>query len=166
MSRLNKKDLAFLGMLNPVNMKFRCLQAWCLTEFEDAEKRKGETVIEDGESVIDQLKDIVSRIKSKGNTHEILSHLALKDRRIKKYYNSISKNVSKYFSLNDAWIPGMIVLSVLQEYTLRGHKDFIDIDFTKLLSQFDRLDKETKKKHYECAFDIVETISKMKVGIK
>lgn len=166
MSKLNKRDLAFLGMLNPVNMKFRCLQAWCLAELNDAEKRKGETVIEDGEGVIDQLKNIVSRIKNKGNTHEILSHLALKDKRIKKYYNSIAKNVNRYFSLNDHWIPSMIVLSVLQEYTLRGHKDFNDIDFTKLLSQFDVIDKETKKKHYECAFDIVETISKMKVGIR
>lgn len=166
MTILPKKHLAFLGMLNPVNMKFRCLQAWCLSELEEAEYSKGQTVVEDGTRLRGSLNEIINKIKRDGNTHAILSHLALKDKRIGKYYNIIGKIVSKHFKLNDEWIPAMIVLSVLQEYTLRGHKCFEDVNFTDLLDMFNHLDKETKKKHYDCAFEIVETVSKMKVGLK
>lgn len=142
--------------------KFMCLQAYCLEELLIAEKSayQEECLAEEDRSYCDEvLKTICDRIKEAGNTFENVKQLAKRFTPLAMYHNTINKTVEKHFKEGDKYIPAFLSLSILQEYTLRGHKMFADIDFNNVLVKYEH-ENNYVKKHYKCALDVVETLEK------
>ena len=163
-----------MTILDHRTIKFQCLQAYCLTQLEYAEKStkdgKGRKCINTDHVSIDEIADaceaIAKEIKSNGNTHNSLSILGARLSYVKPYYDCIGQTVKKHFEKGDPWIPALLVLSVLQEYTLRGHKGFEAFNFTDLLSGFEGVEENNTAQHYKCAFDVVERLANIKISKK
>lgn len=146
------------------NFKFMCLQAYCLRELEEA--KEAEIQMEcldekDRKPSDDVLFEICDRIKKAGNTVDNIKQLSLRFSPLASYYNLINKTVERHFHAGDHYIPAFLILSILQEYTLRGHKLFEDIEFTKVIDFYFKKENNPKK-HLKCAMDVVDSIEKIK----
>jgi hypothetical protein len=170
---MSKNHLAKTGTIGHLDLKWRCLQAWCLTELQTAEeeaaKGKGEKVfsLEIEAKIKEVLERIASEIKANGNTKHILKILDQRNPRIGFYYNEIHKVVNKHFKINEEWITSFFVLNVLSEYKLRGHKGFENIEFFEVIADFEKtVESELELKHFKCAVDVIETMDKLKFSFK
>lgn len=144
--------------------KFMCLQAYCANELILA--KESEVQIEcleekDRTPSDDALQTILDRIIAEGNTVENVKQLAGRFSPIADYYNIIVNTVGKHFNVGDKYIPSFLILSMLQEYTLRGHKAFADIDFTHILAFYEKKGNEVAR-HYRCAADVVDKLESLK----
>lgn len=149
------------------NFKFKALQAYCLNELVLAEKAEYQSECleeQDRDKSDEVLRGIALKIRENGNTVENIEKLAASFAPIATYYNIIIKTVGRHFTVGEKYIPAFLILSILQEYTLRGHKGFDDVDFIETLSMYEKPDNDVRK-HYECAFDIVTQLEKIK-GIR
>lgn len=157
-------------ILDHRTIKFHCLQAYILVQLEGAEKNtaegKGKMCINEKYVNVDDVAngcgEIAQKIKANGNTYEALGLLASRLSCASDYYNCIGHTIKKHFKVGEPWIPSLLGLTLLQEYTLRGHKGFENIDFSYLLSGFDGVEGNNIKTHYECALDVLDTLIKMK----
>lgn len=158
-------------LLDGRKLKFECLKAWCLVQLEEAERMTKEgkgiecinTNITDKSEVALACFDIVQRIKSSGATTHNLGIISRRVPSVKLYYATIKDTVKKHFKINETWIPALLCLSILQEYTIRGYRDFQDIEFNKYLSAFESKENQSSK-HYKCAYEIIENLTKVKYG--
>lgn len=155
-----------IPILDHRTIKFHCLQAYILVQLdllEEAKKQgRGKDCINkdniEKEIVIEACEKVAKRIKANGNTYETLDLMQTRLSYVQTYYDCIGKTIKKHFEVGDAWIPSLLALSMLQEYTLRGHKGFEDLDFNNLLSGFEGVEDNNVSKHFKCAFDVVETL--------
>jgi hypothetical protein len=170
---MSKNYLAKTGTVGQLNLKWRCLQAWCLAELQNAEdeskKGKGQKVF--NEELEKEIKEVIlqvaEEIKKQGNTKHILQIFDKRNPRIGFYYNEIHKVVNKHFKINEQWITSFFVLNVLSEYKLRGHKGFENIEFFEVIADFEKtVESELKLKHFKCAVDVIETMDKLKFSFK
>ena len=169
----NNFKTSIAGTVGQLDLKWRCLQAWCLSELQTAEemvqKGKGQKVFnEELEKEIKKvLIEVADEIKTNGNTKHILKILSQRNPRISFYYNEISKVVDRYFKINEEWIASFFVLNVLSEYKIRGHKGFESFDLLGLLAEFEKsVEKDLKLKHFKCAVDLIESMDRVKFSFK
>lgn len=126
------------------------------------EKNKGKIVIEEHKEVRAVLEEIHSHIEKLNYTYDMCCEMVKKFPQLATYYNSISGTIKAYFVVGDGWIPSLIALSLLQEYTIKGIKDFEHIDFTKLIDYFIKDKRADSMLHLKCACKVIDNLEKAK----
>jgi len=153
-------------ILNPKKSKFEAVQAYFSLQLIKADVQNGDVCVQDVEFVRDTMHKIVDIIKENNNTHKAVYTRSLSLPFLSDYYNSVGDIVGKHFKVGDGWIPAFLALEVFRQFTEKGYKDFEDIDFLKLLAQFEKgmgKGKNEVSRHYKCANEIVDTLTKKRV---
>lgn len=150
-------------LLDNRKLKFMCVCAYMHNEIltlEEIERTgKGERVIEDGNKLVENtILSIKSIIEKENYTYETIKTLNEKLPQVKFYYDSISSTIKKYVKNGEPWIPSIVILSVLQEFTFRGYKIFEFIPFIEAIDSF-IIERNLKASPYlKIAGDIYETM--------
>lgn len=155
------------------NMKYSCVKAYLHRQLVEAEKNidSSEITTVNTEYVKNKLLEIIDRFKKTKCTFENIKFLSNKFPIYNVYYIQIGKIVGSHFKVNGAYIPSFLALEVLSQYKQKGYKDFEDFDFIDLQSNYETYlanDKDFRqllKKHYKCAFDIVNNLDNIQKNI-
>lgn len=152
------------------SLKYRCVQAYFHFQLEEAQKLteegKGDVCVRDEDFISSQIKEIKSRMEQNNNTYENILKLAKTNSFIIPYYNVIGQIVKKHFSVGIGWIPSFLAVEVLRLFSEKGYQDFKDIDFLKLMKEYELFEDKKKSNliiHFKCAAEIVGSISNKKV---
>jgi hypothetical protein len=147
-------------------LKFMSVCAYMHNEIlivEEAEKEnKGEKVIEDKDNFVrNTLLSIKSIVEEQHYTYDDMLILYVRFPQIKKFYDSIGETIKKHVKTGEGWIPALVILSVLQEFTLRGYKQFKFIPFTDAIDKFILSKKANSSKYLRVAGDIYDSLTKL-----
>lgn len=154
---------SFTGRKNLKKMALFAYVHYTLSEAKEMdEQNKGQICVIEHEMVREKLIVISDRIEKMGYTYKACTELLQSMPQLKTYYNTVSGAVRKFFVAGDGWIPSLIALSALQEFSLKGHTEFEDIDFTSLIECFEKDDRADSSLHLKCAISIVEKLEKVK----
>jgi hypothetical protein len=158
------------GFLDQRELKKMCIYAYCNYLLEDSEAQakegKGTICIKQSATAREKLLDIHNRIEKMNYTHKRVSDTAntiksLKKKLTKWYNTDIAGTVKRYFKPGDKWIPSVLVVSLLGEMKLRGHKEFEDIDFLEILSWYEEDERSgSQVYHQKCVSEIMEKLYK------
>lgn len=148
------------------NMKYTCVKAYLHKQLIALEENSNNSEITtvNTDYVRERILEIANRFKNTKCTFENLKFLSNKFPIYNIYYTQIGKIVNSHFKVDNAYIPSFLTLEVLSQYKQKGYKDFEDFDFLDLQSNFekylasDKDHRELLKKHYECAYDIVNSL--------
>lgn len=155
--------LVFQGKKNLKKMALFAYVHYTLNEAKEMdEQNKGQVCVNEHDEVRENLIVISDRIEQMDYTYDACVKLVNTVPQLKTYYNTVSGSVRKFFKAGDGWIPSLIALSALQEFTLKGYKEFEDIDFTTLISYFEKDERADSNLHLKCAIAIVENLDKVK----
>lgn len=129
------------GIIDNRKLKFMCVCAYMHNEILNLEKiereGKGERVIKDEDNfVTNTLLSIKSIIEENKYTYEDMSILSNRIPRIRFFYDAIDPIIRKHVNIGEEWIPAIVILSVLQEFTLRGYEIFKYIPFIEAIDYF------------------------------
>ena len=153
-------------ILDDKRLRFITLCAFMYEEIEIAFEKENDpsskVCIDDEENLVkNSLIKVKEIIKDRAYRKEDIRKLIQAFPRIEIYYDTISKVINKHIKINDDWIPAIVVLSSLQEYSFRGYSHFEEINFIKCLDKY-LLDKRADHKlNFRIAEDIVETLVNM-----
>lgn len=158
-------------ILDDKRLKFICLCAFMNREIEILEEREknneGENCIDDNDGFVrDTLKKIQNRMNEKFYNKKALILLRPRFPKVEFYYNLIESIISRHVKKDEKWIPSIVILSSIQEYSLRGYTLFDDIDFNSCIDRFINDKRAEHKFNMEIALDIVETLAGVKVPKK
>lgn len=147
-------------------LKFMSVCAYMYNEIlivEEAEKEnKGEKVIEDKDNFVrNTLLSIKSIVEEQHYTYDDILILCVRFPQIKKFYDSISQTIKRHVKAGEGWVPALVILSVLQEFTLRGYKQFEFIPFTDAIDKFILSKKANSSKYLKVAGDVYESLTKL-----
>lgn len=131
---------------------------------EVAEKEdKGEKVITDeNDFVRNTILSLKSMIEEANYTYEYMLLLYTRFPQVKFFYDTVGTIIKKHIKAGEPWIPALVILSVLQEYTLRGYRNFEFIDFTEAIDKFIIEKRANSSKYLKVAGDVYETMVELK----
>lgn len=131
---------------------------------EEVEKEnKGKTVINDeNDFVRNTILSLKSIIEEANYTYENMLLLYTRFPQVKVFYDHVGTIIKKHIKVGEPWIPALVILSVLQEYTLRGYKNFEYIDFTEAIDKFILSKKANSVKYLKVAGDVFDTMVELK----
>ena len=145
-------------LLSSTTWKYRCIQAYLHRELKRAEQvnttKDAKECVNDNNFVLSCLYEIVNIIENNNNTYEQIKRLSKINPLIKGYYNSIEKVLSKYFTIEEPWLPSLLAIETFRIFTEQGYNDFKHIDFMAALAEYEKHeDRKTNKisVHMKCA---------------
>lgn len=152
-------------------LRFICLCAFMNRELEIHEEREknkeGEDCIDDSDGLVrNTLKKIQTRLNEKFYNKKALLLLGPRFPKVQFYYDLIYEVISNHVKKDEKWIPSIVILSSIQEYSLRGYTLFDDIDFNSCIDRFINDKRAEHKFNMQIALDIVETLANAKVPKK
>lgn len=137
------------------------------TLIEKEEKNLGEVCIDDEDDFVkNNILKIQSIMDSKTYTRKGLEIMVSKFPRVKFYHETIHKTIKKHIDTGDKWIPSLVIISALQEYSVKGYKCFDSIPFFDCLDKYIFDKRADHKLNLEIALDIVETLEKAEAPMK
>ena len=147
--------------------KFDCVQAYFHDQLLFVTEDKNGKLCVKNEAITKELtSQVMSIIEEQNNTRDYMKARSIREPFIADYYNSIGGIIAKYFKIGEGWIPAFLAIEVFRQFTERGYSTFKDVDLMALLSEFERgIEKGANdaSKHYRCANEIVDSLTKKKV---
>jgi len=119
-----------------------------------------------------------SLIENSGKS-KVLSMLALKEKPMMIYYDSIAKTIAKNLSSGTSWIPELMVVCLLSQWIIEEEKStylypFLnDFDYLNLMDKFDKAKQNESEEKKEVVFNmyklsatLIESLKKSSYKIK
>ncbi|QDF28955.1 hypothetical protein [Halarcobacter anaerophilus] len=152
-----------MTLLDNRKLKFICVCAYLHNEIlilERAERENtGIKVLDDKDEFLkNTIMSIKSIIEENRFTYEDIKILYKFFPQVKRFYDLIGKTISNHIKIGAEWLPGLVILSVLQEFTLRGYKHFEYIPFTDAIDKFIVEKKINSSRYLKIAGDIYESV--------
>lgn len=158
-----------MGFIIGLNDKYLAVKYFVFKILSEHEHLKGDIVTADSEEVRKHLLLVKDLCNAKHYAH--MARRGLKNLIINRrlyYLQEVDKVTNEYFKAGEPFIPAVLCLSLLHQYTeMDGFKDFKDIPFADLLQKYESFsmtkeDRDLVYKHYRCASAILDRLNTLK----